>query len=134
MHVRCQGDRGAGLVSTFAGFLVFLVFLLFACQTLLGLFARSSVSAAAFDGARSVADRGILPPDELDQAQAEAESRMRQLLGQAGAQSSFDWTGTNGDWVQVQVRVPAPRLGWPGFTTSPAPLERSARVRVEDLR
>src|SRR4051794_3414168 len=52
---RCRGDAGTGLVSLLGGVLVFLVFLLFACHLLIGLYARSVVAGAAFDGAQHLA-------------------------------------------------------------------------------
>lgn len=133
-HRLCRGDDGAGLVGTLSGFLAFLVFLLFATQLLLGLFARSTASAVAFDGARVVAEQGALHDGPLVLAEAEAEGRMRQLLGRAGTEAAFDWTGTDADWVVVRVTMPAPRIGWPGFTSAPAVIDRTARVRVEALR
>lgn len=131
---RLVSDRGAGLVSTMTGFLVFLIFLLFACQLLIGLFARSAVAAAAFDGAHSVAVQGGIDPSATASARATAEQRMRDLLGRAGDDASFDWSGTDADWVQVRVQMPAPRFGWPGFGGTPSTIDRVARVRVEDLR
>ncbi len=130
----CSGDDGTGLVASISGLLIFLVFLLFVCQLLLGLFARSTVSAAAYDGAHLVASKRTASAGDDWAVQNEAESRMRQLLGTAGQQANFDWTGTDADWVTVRVQVPAPRLGWPGFTRSPSTIERGAQVRVEAIR
>jgi hypothetical protein len=113
---------------------VFLVFLLFSVQLLLGLFARSALTAAAFDGAQVVAERGVDGPGAMEVARAEAESRMRQLLGTAGATAAFDWTGTDVDWVVLHATMEAPRLGWPGFGSPPPRVERTVRVRVEALR
>ena len=48
-------ERGAGLVGTVAGITVILVLLLFATQVLVDLYARSAVTAAAYDAARQVA-------------------------------------------------------------------------------
>jgi len=133
-HRSCRGDDGTGLVASLSGLLIFLVFLLFACQLLLGLFARSTVSAAAYDGAHLVATRRTGAAHDDLAIQTEAEARMRQLLGTAGQQAEFDWTGTDSSWVTVRVRVPAPRLGWPGFSRSPSIIERGAHVRVEAVR
>ena len=49
--VPAADDRGAGLISTAAGVVVFLVFLLFAVQLLFGLYASSTVTAVANDAA-----------------------------------------------------------------------------------
>ena len=131
---RMRGDSGAGLVSTMAAFTVFLVFLFGACHLLLGLFARSVAAAAAYDGARSVAVQGPLDGLGLEQAEAAAEDRMRQVLGRAGDTATFSWTNSDAYWIQVDLTMPAPRLGWPGLSGPPPSIERSARVRVEALR
>ena len=52
---RARGERGAGLLSTVAGVVVFLVFLLFAVQLLFGLYATSTVNAVANDAATRAA-------------------------------------------------------------------------------
>ncbi|MGZ4706390.1 MAG: hypothetical protein ACXWCM_16120 [Acidimicrobiales bacterium] len=131
-------ERGAGLIGTIAGVLVFLAFLLFAVQLLIDLYATSAATSAAFDGARLVAGSRTdhATPDSVARAQAEAERRMRDELGELGDRVTFDWTGSDGDVVAVRVQGPAPRfllpgLGGPlGFDT----IDRTARVRVEVAR
>ncbi|MGZ4709009.1 MAG: hypothetical protein ACXWBN_09760 [Acidimicrobiales bacterium] len=118
--------------------LVFLAFLLFAVQLLIDLYATSTATSAAFDGARLVAGSRTdhATPDSVARAQAEAERRMRDELGELGDRVTFDWTGSDGDVVAVRVQGPAPRfllpgLGGPlGFDT----IDRTARVRVEVAR
>jgi hypothetical protein len=53
--VRADADRGAGLLSTMFGALVFLIFLLFSAQLLLGLFTRTIATDAAQLGAQRLA-------------------------------------------------------------------------------
>ena len=71
-------DRGAGLLSTVAGVVVFLVFLLFAVQLLFGLYASSTVNAVANDAAARAASADA-PPLDVIEAQARAS------LGEVGA-------------------------------------------------
>ena len=52
---RAGRERGAGLVGTSAGFLVFMLMMLAAVQILFNLYATSMVTAAAHDAARDVA-------------------------------------------------------------------------------
>jgi hypothetical protein len=131
-------DRGAGLIGTIAGVLVFLSFLLFAVQLLINLYATSAATSAAFDGARLVAGNRTdhATPDSIDRAQAEAERRMRDELGQLGDRVTFDWSASDADVVAVRIQGPAPRFLLPGlggalgFDT----IDRTARVRIEELR
>jgi hypothetical protein len=62
---RFPEETGTGLVGSVAGFAVFLVLLLLAAQVMFDLYARSAVTAAAFDAATKVAgyDVATLPPD-----------------------------------------------------------------------
>ncbi len=101
---------------------------------LIGLYARSALAAAAFDGARLVATRGVEGLDAMEAARPEAEGRVRQLLGTAGLQATFDWSGTDPAFVVLRVSIPAPSIGWPGFHHTPGRLDRTVRVRVEALR
>lgn len=76
-------DRGTGMVSSVVGVTAFLTLLLYATQLVLNLYATSTVTAAAFDGARIVAGaRGGTT------AEAEAELHIRDVLG------SYDDTGS----------------------------------------
>jgi len=133
-----RAERGAGLIGVIAGVSVFLVFLLFAVQLLISLYATSSVTDAAWDGARQVAgariDHG--DPSALAAAEAAGEVRMRAELGRFSERVSFDWSATDADSVVVRVRGTTPRFGLPGIS---GPLEfdtidRTVRVRVEVLR
>jgi len=133
-----QPDRGAGLIGIIAGVSVFLAFLLFAVQLLINLYATSSVTDAAWDGAREVAGARIdhHDPSTLAAAETQAEVRMRAELGRFAQRVVFDWTGTDAASVSVRVRGTTPRFGLPGLS---GPLgfdtiDRTVLVRVEVLR
>ena len=135
---RERGDQGAGLIGTIAGVLVFLGFLLFAVQLLINLYATSTATSAAFDGARLVAGSRTdhASPDAIARAQTEAERRMRDEVGELGDRVTFDWSGSDGDVVAVRIQGSAPRFLLPGLG---GPLgfdhiDRTARVRVEAPR
>ncbi|HEY5153269.1 MAG TPA: hypothetical protein VIJ47_00950 [Acidimicrobiales bacterium] len=133
-----RSDRGAGLIGLIAGVSVFLVFLLFAVQLLINLYATSSVTDAAWDGARQVAgariDHG--DPSALVTAEAAGDARMRAELGRFSERVTFDWSGTDADSVVVRVRGTTPRFGLPGISVPLGfdAIDRTVRVRVEVLR
>jgi len=131
-------ERGAGLMGLIAGVSVFLVFLLFAVQLLMNLYATSSVTDAAWDGARQVAGARIdhRDPATLSVAEAAAEVRMRAELGHFAERVVFDWSETDAESVAVRVVGTTPRFGLPGMS---GPLgfdriERTVRVRIEVFR
>lgn len=129
-------EIGTGLIGSLAGVTVFLVLMLLAVQVLFDLYARSAVSAAAFDAARRVAgyDLASLPPDQLLLAEAGAEARARQVLGRYGARTRFSWTLTPTD-VELRVRVVNPSLLPPRLAgaLSIDAIDRTVRVRAERL-
>jgi hypothetical protein len=135
---RCAGESGTGLIGTFAALVVFLAFLLFAVQLLVDLYASSATTSAAFDGARVVAGSRADHPDRAALAAAErtAESRVRAELGAFGRTVTFDWSGTDGDSVQLRVQGDAPRFLWPGLQHALGVdhVDRTVRVRVERWR
>jgi hypothetical protein len=121
-----RGDEGGAspLTSVF-GIGIFLGFLLLAVQVLLHLYATTTVSAAAFDGARLMAAEGGV-------GCAQATSHVQGLLG------------TYGGRVQVSCPRTATQVGITVSGPSPAPLvdgflrgfdlgqiERTAMVRIE---
>ncbi|MBU3702565.1 MAG: hypothetical protein FGM58_11030 [Acidimicrobiia bacterium] len=131
---RLNGDDGTGLIATFAGLLVFLVLLLFAVQTLIAAFARSSATDAAYEGARLVAgartphDESALP----ETARVRAEQIVRSNLGRFGADVDLDWTATTWDTVALTIRARPPGFMWTVLgAVAPSTIERTARVRVE---
>jgi hypothetical protein len=128
---RSRGDDGAGMLGTVAAIVVFLVFLLFAVQLLVGLWGRSVVTAAAYDGARHVAGhRG-----QLDQATAvrEAEDRIRHQLGGIGRDARITWPQLGPDQIEVRVEADNPRLLSPTIAGPLATdhIDRTVVVRVE---
>lgn len=131
---RCgDRERGAGLFGTWFGVIVVLVVLLFAVQVLFDLYARSAVTATAYDAARRVAgsQRGSLPS-----AVARAEADARQALGRYGSRVRFRWDVSDGRTVRLHVTVDNPRLG---FASVSGPLlgdhiDRTVTVRVERLQ
>jgi hypothetical protein len=132
-----RDERGTGLVGTVAGVAVVLVLLLFAAQVLLDLYARSAVTAVAYDAARHVAaarvdhDAGAA----LAAAEAEAEQRARSELGRYGQRITFTWS-VNGEAVRLRVQAATPHVG---VRAVPSVLhldhiDRSVTVRVEELQ
>lgn len=130
-----EEDRGAGLLSTAAGVIVFLVFLLFAVQLLFGLYASSTVNAVANDAAVRAASEGS---PSLDVIEAEA----RHNLGQVGASASFTWDVEDADrdgepdTVVLQVVARPPRFipASIGGAVGLEEIRRTVRVRTEELR
>ena len=132
-----RGDeRGVGLIGSVAGLLVFLAFMLLAVQTLVALHARSAVTDAAYEGARAVAgarvDHG--DPVAVAAAQADAGARVRSLLGRYGDSVELDWSGTTADTVSLRVSARPPTFLWTALRGPTAPIDRTVRVRVEELR
>lgn len=118
--------------------LVFLAFLLFAVQLLISLYATSSVTSAAFDGARMVAGARTdhADPASVLDARRLAEARMRTELGTFGTTVHFDWSGSDDREVQVRIQGDAPRFFFPGLQhlAGADRIDRAARVRVEAWR
>jgi hypothetical protein len=127
-------DRGAGLLSTAAGVVVFLVFLLFAVQLLFGLYASSTVTAVAHDAAVRAASASAPPLERI-------EGDARRSLGEVGAAAQFRWDldDSDGDGlddtVVLEVVAAPPRVlpssisgavGWDD-------IRRTVRVRIEQV-
>lgn len=127
-------ERGAGLIPTIGGVMVFLAFLTFAVQLTLNLYGTSAVTAAAHDAARIVAGAGAGAGVD-DAAVAMAEDRARQVLGEVGATARFEWSITP-DVVRLRVSADNPRVVLPalggrlGFDR----VDRTVEVRREVLR
>lgn len=130
-------DSGAGQISTVAGFLVFLTFLLLATHLLVGLYATTTVTAAAQDGARLVASSNVdhQDPESVRAARMAAEDRVRSLLGSMGEKAVLDWRGSTVNAVVLRVTVP-----WPGLFPSASShlrdleVDRTVIVRTERVR
>jgi hypothetical protein len=140
------------LLPTLFGFVVIVVILLFATQVVFDLYARSAVTSAAVDAARSVAGfassqrygqdgaAGTGDPYQAEQqAIGAAEGRARAALGRYGDVTSFTWSFLPSDAVPqvVELRVRfnlsgssfdlARPLALPGLDA----FDRTVRVRVE---
>jgi hypothetical protein len=127
--VDLRGDEGNGPVTAVFGVGVFLAFLLFAVQVMLHLYGTSTVSAAAFDGARLMAaEDGI--------SCAAAGSHVRDVLGPYGARVSVTCPVRTAEVVAVQVVGPSPAPLVDGFLSGfdLGAIDRTARVRVETFR
>ncbi len=127
-------ERGAGLVATLVGALVFLLCLLFAVQVLVGLYARSVVTAAAYDAARAVAGGGAFgDAGGQDATVAAAEATARSDLGAIGSRVDFNWQEVDANRVELEVRVAVPQF----VPVRLAPLmviDRTVIVRTETFR
>ena len=125
-------ERGAGLLSTAAGVVVFLVFLLFAVQLLFGLYASSTVTAVANDAAHRAAEQGA-PPLPVIEAEA------RRNLGEVGESAEFRWGEDDADrdgevdTVVLLVVATPPRFIPPsiGGAIGLDEIRRAVRVRME---
>jgi hypothetical protein len=124
------------MVSSVVGVTAFLSLLLFAVQLVLNLYATSTLTAAAFDGARIVAGASGGAA-----AEADAERHVRGLLdGYDASALSLEWsyrdvdTIPGADVVALTVRAEHPtRL----LATLPLPFQRVTRtitVRMESFR
>jgi hypothetical protein len=122
---RGRGDAGTGLVSLLGGVLVFLIFLLFACHLLIGLYARSVVSGAAFDGAQHLArhERDVDGAARLVEAQLGSAKGLR-------TEPSIE-----ADYVAYTVEIDTPQLLMRTWVPGSDPtIRRTARVRIEKKR
>ncbi|MGQ0433830.1 MAG: hypothetical protein ACT452_15650 [Microthrixaceae bacterium] len=125
-------DRGAGLISSAAGVMVFLVFLMFAVQLLFGLYAASTVTAVANDAVQRAATRDA-PPLAVIEAEARAN------LGQVGDRAAFRWRTEDvdgdgaDDTVVLEVVATPPRLvpTSVGSAAGFGEVRRTVRARLE---
>lgn len=126
------------MLTASVALLVFLTFLLFAVQLLLNLFEASTVTSAAYDGARIVAshDTNHSDPAQVANSRLRAEQKMRALLGPQGAEASFDWSSSDLDQIVLRVQLDTPRFTSPlfGRRIPFSRIDRTVRVRVEELR
>jgi hypothetical protein len=130
--IRGRSDRGAGLLSTVAGVVVFLMFLMFAVQLLFGLYASSTVTAVANDAAQRAASLNA-PPLSLIEAEA------RRNLGHVGDTATFEWRvdDSDGDGVddtvvlEVVARPPRFIPHSIGGSIGLDEVRRTVRVRAE---
>ena len=117
-----SSNAGTGVIGTVVGVTMFLTLLLFAVQVVLGLYATTVVTAAAYDAAKSVAgaDRPS-PSSAVDVA--------RRRIGALGDRAVFTWA-IDDDTVALTVRAPRPTL----LPLVSFDVVRTVRVRVESVR
>lgn len=134
--MRSADDKGAGLIGTIGGVMVFLVLLTFAVQLLFNLYATSAVTAVAHDAARAAAG-GIVDHDGEggSTALADAEAEARRALGRYGERLEFTW---DVDARRVRLTIGAEH---PHVAISPVAgafglnrVDRTVEVRIEDVR
>jgi len=134
---RAPGELGQGLIPTVAGFTVVLILVLFATQVAFDLYARTAVTAAALDAARSVASSS--GPTTGDAALQSAETRARGALGAYGVATSFRWdllpspAGPQEVHLTVSFDLTRSRYSLVGPLTLPglSHFSRTVRVRIE---
>ena len=125
---RHEAEGGTAIVGTIVGFAIFMILLLAAVQTLVHLYATSSVTAAANEAAEQVASQGG-SPQGIPVAQAEAVAR----LGPFGSRHThFRWLQVNGQVVVVRVTAQSPALL--PLPRSYRDITRTVTVRTERFR
>lgn len=127
-------ERGTGMVSSVVGVTAFLALLLFAVQLVLNLYATSTVTAAAFDGARIVAGAHGGPAAEVD-----AEAHIRSLLGRYDdLHMTWDYRDTDAipgaDVVALEIDAEHPTRLLGVFPVPYQHVDRTITVRIEQLR
>ena len=125
---RGEADRGTAYVGTLVGSTIFLLFLLLAVQTVVHLFAASTVTAVAYEAAAAVATDPGHESEEIPLAEIEA----RQKLGELGRKATFDWEEFDGRQVVLEVSVRSP--GFLPFDSSLLQIDRRVVVRTERFR
>jgi len=127
-----RDEQGTGLVGTLIGFLVFLLLMFFGVQMLLGLYATTVVSSAAFDAARIVASPGGSTSPAVRQR---AENEARHDLGHSGDGAEFVWDLTRDDAVVLKLTAARPNLLPTQLThITDRTITRTVRVRREAVR
>lgn len=131
-----MNDRGAGVVGTAAGFLVFMLLLFAAIQLLFNLYATSMVTAAAHDAAVEVA--GFRSSTDRCAAVETAERGFTEALGTYGAagHATLEWTCSDPEVVRVRIRATHPSVLPPRLIglRSLSELDRTIEVRIESER
>lgn len=128
-------DRGAGLIGTIGGVVVFLALLTFAVQLLFNLYATSAVTAVAHDAARTVAAE--VGDDTIDATVAvvQAEAEARDSLGRYGERLEFTWD-IDTRRVRLTIAADHPRVAISSVSAvfGLNRVERTVEVRVESVR
>jgi TadE-like protein len=131
-----EPERGAGVIGTAAGFLVFLLLMFAAVQILFNLYATSMVTAAAHDAARDVA--GFRSSADRCAATIEAGADFAERMGGYGdaGYAHLQWICTDPEIISVRVIASHPSilprrlLG----LLSLSELDRTIEVRIEQAR
>lgn len=105
---RCE--RGAGLLSTSFGFLVFLLLMFAAVQIMFNLYATTMVTSAAHDAAMKVA--GYDASSDRCAAVPAAEASFVESLGEYGqaGHASLEWNCLDPDRVVVVITADHPTV------------------------
>lgn len=134
---RWHREEGTGLIGTAAAVAAFVLFLLFAVQLIANLYATSTVTAAGYDAARTVASAEVdhTDPQAVAAVQREAERQLRDLLGTMGRTAQLTWT-VGPDHVRLHVVVDSPGIVPSSVrdTTGMRRIERTFVVRIEGPR
>lgn len=132
-----RGQRGTGLIGSTAGALAFVGFLLFAVQVTTHLGTTSTVTAAGYDAARSVASRRVDhgDPRAVAAAQVAAERNLRMLLDDAEGRVALTWS-VDRDTVRLRLTTPGPDLLPDRLVrgTGLGEIDRTFVVRIERSR
>ncbi|HUQ40241.1 MAG TPA: hypothetical protein VM030_08810 [Acidimicrobiales bacterium] len=123
------GESGSGLIATVSGVTVLLVLILFACQLLFALYARSAITAVAFDAARVVAG------SRADGSHEGAERDARAALGRYATRVRFTWS-VSAETVSLRVQARNPGFLPLGLRHAMGidDVDRTMRVRRESFR
>jgi len=129
-------QRGAGLIGTSAGLLVFWLLMFAAVQILFNLYATSMVTSAAYDAARGVA--GFASAQDRCAAVPAAEASMLDTLGDYAdiGDISLSWTCSDPESVRLRVTADHPTLLPQQMTglRRLAHVDRTITVRLEEPR
>lgn len=123
------------MVSSVVGVTAFLTLLFFAAQLVLNLYATSTVTAAAFDGARIVAGANGGPAAEV-----EAEHHIRELVGGESDSLTMAWAYLDTDdqpgpdVVALTVDADHPTRLFASLALPFQHITRTVRVRIERFR
>lgn len=134
---RWNDEDGTGLIGSAAGVAAFVLFLLFAVQLIVNLYATSTVTAAGYDAARSVASANVDHSDALSVAvaQQDAERHLRDLLGAMGQSAKLLWS-SDGNQIRLHLVVDSPGILPSSVrdTTRLRHIDRTFIVRIEEPR
>ena len=138
-----RDEAGQGLIPTVAGFAVFLIMILVVTQVAFDLYARSAVTTAAVDAARSVADdrSSSTYPSGEEVAISHAQERAIAALGDYGRATGFQWSllpsADRPETVALRVHfdLRASRYSLVGPLVLPGlnQFYRTVRVRIEHI-